>query len=161
MPATKLKQFLDSNQIRYITITHSTAYTAQAIAALAHIPGKELAKTVVIKVDGNLALAVLPASKHVDLLKLRAALNADSVVLATETEFQDAFPDCEVGAMPPFGNLYGMKVYVDSALTRDIEIAFNAGTHRELLRVTYKDFERLVAPVVLDYAVGTSSAKVA
>ncbi len=152
MPASKLKEFLDSYGVKYITITHSLAYTAQGIAALAHIPGKELAKTVIVKLDEELAMAVLPASSQVDMAALQKAVGAGSVRLATEREFRDRFPDCETGAMPPFGNLFGMKVFVDEALTKDAEIAFNAGSHRELVRMSYTDFERLVAPRVLQFA---------
>jgi Ala-tRNA(Pro) deacylase len=152
MPITKLKEFLDSHNIKYQTIYHSTAYTAQEIASRAHVPGKELAKTVVVKVDGQLALAVLPASEHVDTYALKSLLGAENVRLATELEFKDRFPDCEVGAMPPFGNLYGMPVYAEESLSRDAEIAFNAGSHRELMRLAYEDFERLANPRVLRFS---------
>ena len=152
MPVAKLKTFLDLNNIQYIQITHSKAYTAQAIAALAHVPGRELAKTVIVRVNGKLAMAVLPASFQVDLHKLKEGIGAREVQLATEYEFEERFPDCEVGAMPPFGNLYGMSVYVEKTLTRDDDIAFNAGSHKELIRLAYQDFERLVDPVVLQFA---------
>jgi Ala-tRNA(Pro) deacylase len=151
VPVAKLKAFLDLNNVPYIQISHSKAYTAQAIAALAHVPGRELAKTVIVRVNGRLAMAVLPASFQVDLQKLKTEAGAMEVQLATEYEFEESFPDCEVGAMPPFGNLYGMPVYVDESLTRDEEVAFNAGSHRELIRVAYPDFERLVHPVVLKF----------
>lgn len=146
MPIQKLKQFLDDQNIQYVIISHSPAYTASKIAATAHIPGKELAKTVMIKVDGEMAMAVLPASKKVDFDPLTKIAGADAVELASETEFRDLFPECETGAMPPFGNLYGMKVFVAEALAEDEEIAFNAGSHTELVRMTYADFERLVDP---------------
>src|ERR1700757_3554309 len=149
MPIRKLKEFLDSRGIRYVSIAHSTAYTAQGIAALTHIPGKELAKTVVVKIDDALAMAVLPASSHVALSALRAATGADTVELAREADFQDRFPECDTGAMPPFGNLYGMPVFVDEGLAEDEEIAFNAGSHNELIRLSYSDFKRLVRPTVL------------
>ena len=152
MPVEKLKAFLDQNNVRYIQISHSKAYTAQAIAALAHVPGRELAKTVIVRVNGKLAMAVLPASFQVDLQRLRTGLGADDVQLATEYEFEESFPDCEVGAMPPFGNLYDMPVYVEQSLARDEEIAFNAGSHKELIRLAYADFERLVNPVVLEFS---------
>ncbi len=146
MPVQKLKEFLDSQKVKYVAITHSPAFTAQEVAARAHIPGKELAKTVMVKVDGRLAMAVLPASLHVDLERLRSSIDAAKVELATEREFKDRFPDCEVGAMPPFGNLYGMEVFVAKRLAEDEEIAFNAGSHTELIRLRYADFERLVKP---------------
>ncbi len=152
MPVEKLKNFLDDNNIKYITIKHSPAFTAQQIAANAHVSGKELAKTVMIKLDGKIAMAVLPASYHVDFQLLEEASGALRVGLANEEEFKDMFPDCEVGAMPPFGNLYGMDVYVARSLTEDEEIFFNAGTHSELIRLSYKDFERLVKPKVLKFS---------
>jgi Ala-tRNA(Pro) deacylase len=149
MPVQKLKEFLDSQRVKYVTIYHSPAFTAQEIAASAHVPGKELAKTVMVKIDGKLAMAVLPASFRVDLEMLKDVTGATSVELAGEKEFKDLFPACEVGAMPPFGNLYGMDVYVSEALTEDEEIAFNAGSHTELVRLAYADFERLVQPKVV------------
>jgi Ala-tRNA(Pro) deacylase len=150
MPVKKLKEFLDANKIKYVSITHSPAYTAQQIAASAHIPGKELAKTVMVKLDGKLAMAVLPASFKVDFDLLKQASGAGKVELATENEFRETFPGCELGAMPPFGNLYDMAVYAAALLAADEEIAFNAGSHVELIKLSYKDFERLVRPKVAD-----------
>ena len=152
MPAQKLKEFLDANQIAYTTISHSAAYTAQGIAALAHIPGKEMAKTVILHVDDGFAMAVLPASQHVEMRELRRVLGAKHVRLAKEEEFKELFPGCELGAMPPFGNLYGLPVFVDEILREDKEIAFNAGSHSELVRMSYADFERLVKPQVVSLA---------
>ena len=152
MPAKKLKEFLDSHNVKYISITHSFAFTAQEIAAAAHIPGKELAKTVIVKIDNTMAMAVLPASHRVDFDLLKHAAEASSIDLAGEMEFEEMFSECEVGAMPPFGNLYGMDVFVSSALAEDEEIAFNAGTHVELIRMLYGDFERLVKPRVADFS---------
>ncbi len=146
MPVKKLKEFLNSNKIEYITINHSLAYTAQRIAASAHIPGKEVAKTVIIKADEKLIMAVLPASCKINMELLKDSINAKQIEIAQEKDFGLLFPECEVGAMPPFGNLYGMEVYVAEKLTMDEEIAFNAGTHRELIKLAYKDFERLVKP---------------
>lgn len=148
MPVKNLKDFLDSEKVKYVTISHSTAYSALEIAASAHIPGKELAKTVVVKIDGKVAMAVLPASYRVDFDLLRHVSGADTVAMATEEEFKHLFPGCNVGAMPPFGNLYGMAVYVAQSLAEDEEIAFNAGSHSELVKLKYKDFERLVKPTV-------------
>ncbi|HOL34767.1 MAG TPA: YbaK/EbsC family protein, partial [bacterium] len=144
MPSRKLKEFLDRNNIKYVSIQHSPAYTAQEIAAAAHVHGKQLAKTVVINKDGNLALAVLPANYHVDVEILRKATGAHSLTIATEQEFKDAFPECEIGAMPPFGNLYGMETYVEDSLSENKEIVFNAGSHTELIRISYQDFINLV-----------------
>ncbi len=153
MPVQKLRAFLDDNKIRYVTIIHSRAFTAQEIAASAHIKGKELAKTVMVKIDGKMAMAVLPASHRVSLVNLREVTGARNLVLATEGEFQSLFPGCEPGAMPPFGNLWGMDVFVAAALTEDKEIAFNAGSHTELMRIPYEDFERLVKPKVMEFSV--------
>ena len=122
MPLSQLRAFLDQNNIKYLVISHSVAYTAQGIAALAHIPGQEL---------------------------------------ATETEFRDRFPDCETGAMPPFGNLYGMDVFADETLTLDKEIAFNAGSHRELLRMSFADFRDLVKPALISLVSGKVGAHAA
>jgi len=152
MPLTSLTEYLDQHSVKYIVISHSHAYTAQGIAALSHIPGKELAKTVVVKVDGQLTMAVLPASFRVDAALLKKATNAKHVELASETEFKDRFPECETGAMPPFGNLYGMEVIADESLAKDKEIAFNACSHRELIRLAWEDFERLAQPKVTKFA---------
>lgn len=157
MPVPRLRDFLDSNKIKYTTIVHSVAYTADGIAALTHISGKEVAKTVIVKLDGELAMAVLPASEHIDLRSLRGVTNADFCFVAMEADFQGQFPECQVGAMPPFGNLYGMEVYVDESLTKDKEIAFNAGTHAELIRMSYEDFARLVNPKVGQFAAKAAS----
>ncbi|RKD90697.1 aminoacyl-tRNA deacylase [Mangrovibacterium diazotrophicum] len=152
MPLKKLTDFLDRNNIEYITIRHSLAYNAQRIAATTHIPGKEIAKTVIVKIDGRLAMAVLPASYMINLRLLRETTGARLIGLASEMEFKNRFPDCELGAMPPFGNLYDMEVYVAESLIEDEEICFNAGTHVELIRMAYADFERLVEPVVLRFS---------
>jgi Ala-tRNA(Pro) deacylase len=142
-------------------ISHSPAYTAQGIAAIAHISGKELAKTVIVKIDGALAMAVLPASHQVDLARLKVAAGAGSAEVVPESEFKGRFPDCETGAMPPFGNLYAMLVYADESLAKDKEIAFNAGTHRELMRLAWEDFAKLVKPKVVSFAAGKSTSKAA
>ena len=161
MPAQKLKDYLDSNYIRYVSIAHSPAYTALEIAALTHIPGKELAKTVVVEIDGELAMAVLPSSHRVDLTQLKHAAGATNIRLVKEGEFEDRFPDCQPGAMPPLGNLYGMRVFVEESLSTDKEIAFNAGSHNELIRLAYDDFERLVNPTKATFAVGETSRSAA
>lgn len=151
MPVRKLKEYLDGHHIKYVTISHSPAYTAQEIAASAHIPGRALAKTVMIKVDGKMAMAVLPASFQVDFDLLEEASGAHQIEMASEKEFEDRFPECELGAMPPFGNLYDMEVFVADALAEDDEIAFNAGSHTELIRMSYRDFEDLVCPTVVRF----------
>ena len=152
MPGERVKQFLDSENIKYVTVKHSLAYTSQEIAASAHIPGKELAKTVVVKLDGDMAMAVLPGSYQVDFDLLKEAAGAKTAELASESEFEDRFPECVPGAMPPFGNLYDMPVYVAESLAEDEEIAFNAGTHTELIRMRYGDYEQLVKPRVVKFA---------
>ena len=152
MPSEKLKKFLDENNIKYITVSHSKAYTAQQIAASAHIPGKALAKTVMIKLGDKMAMAVLPASKMVNFGMLKEVIGSDDVELATEREFKDKFPDCEIGAMPPFGNLYEMDVYVAEILAKQDEIAFNSCSHTELIKMSYADFEKLVKPKRLDFS---------
>jgi Ala-tRNA(Pro) deacylase len=153
MPVQRLKDFLDEHQVKYVVISHSRAFTTQEIAAATHIPGKELAKTVIVDIDGKTAMAVLPGSQKVDLALLRDALGAERVTLAKEPAFKDRFPECDLGAMPPFGNLYGMPVYVADSLTEDEEIAFNAGSHDQLVKMAYRDFERLVQPEVMRFAV--------
>lgn len=152
MPIKKLRAFLDENDVKYITIKHSNAYTAQEIAAKAHVSGKEVAKTVIIKIDGKMAMAVLPASYQVDFKLLKQLFGTQQVTLATEAEFSYFFPDCEVGAMPPFGNLYDMDVFVAESLAEDKLISFNNGTHTEMLKMGFGDFERLVQPRILKFS---------
>jgi len=149
MPMKKLERFLDKQHVKYVRIRHSPAFTAQEIAASAHIPGRELAKTVMVKLDGELSMVVLPASYQIDFDILRDETGANSVELAGEREFRDTFPDCELGAMPPFGNLFDLPVLVADVLADDDEIAFNAGSHTELIRLAYADFSRLVGPRVV------------
>jgi Ala-tRNA(Pro) deacylase len=154
MPATRLREFLNSQHVKYVTLNHSPAYTAQEIAAAAHVRGKELAKTVMVEIDGKMAMVVLPASRKVNFDLLKAAAGSDNVELASEKAFRGMFPECEVGAMPPFGNLYEMEVYASHLLADDDEIVFNAGSHTELIRLAYADFERLVRPKVARIAYG-------
>ncbi len=156
MPIRKLREFLDSHAVRYFVVSHSPAYTAQEIAASAHVPGKELAKTVIVSFDGKMAMVVLPASRQLDFELLRKLTAARKVELADEKEFADLFPECEIGAMPPFGNLYGMDVYVSEELEDDDEIAFNAGAHTELLRLSYENYKRLVHPKVVKLSLAVS-----
>ena len=153
MPAQRLVEYLDAQHVAYDKIQHTTAYTAQGVAASIHVRGRELAKSTVVKIDGRFALAVLAAPRRVELEALRRLAGAESVLLATEAEFSRLFPGCEVGAMPPFGNLYGLQVWVDEDLTKDQAIAFNAGTHRDAIRMAFVDFQRLVAPRIGAFAV--------
>ena len=150
MPTNKLKECLNAHGVAHAIIPHPLAFTATSVAGAAHIPGKEMAKTVVVSLDGHLALAVVPANRKVDLERLRQVTGALSAELADEREFIGDFPECEPGAMPPFGNLYGMPVFVEPHLAEDRQIAFNAGSHTELISMAYKDFERLVHPRLVD-----------
>jgi Ala-tRNA(Pro) deacylase len=151
MPAETLREFLNSHQVEYSTTKHPPAYTAQEIAAISHTPGRELAKSVIIKLDGKMVMVVLPASRRINFSRLKEVTDAKTVELATEREFDALFPDCQLGAMPPFGNLYDMKVLVDNSLADDEEIVFNACTHRELIRLSFKDFTSLVKPRILEF----------
>ena len=155
MPMQKLEEFLEKHRVQYEMIAHPAAYTAQEVAHAAHIPGREVAKTVIVKLDGKLAMAVLRASEHVLLSRLEEESGAKEARLASENEFKDAFPGCDVGAMPPFGNLYGMDVYVADSLAEDDEIAFNACSHTQLIKLAYADFERLVKPTVCRFSATT------
>jgi Ala-tRNA(Pro) deacylase len=148
MPVSRLREFLDGHKVKYVVISHSPAYTAQGVAASAHVPGRELAKTVIVKAGDKLAMAVLPAPYKVDFDLLAQVAGVEKVELASEEDFQSMFPGCEVGAMPPFGNLYGIQVFVAESLAEDEEIAFNACSHVELIKMAYKDFARLVKPVL-------------
>ncbi len=151
MPVQKLKDFLDREGIKYVSIIHSPAYTAQEVAASTHITGREMAKTVIVELDGKMAMAVLPANRKIVLQDPREVTGCDEVKFASEEEFRERFPDCETGAMPPFGNLYGMDVYVAESLTQNEEIAFNAGSHTEVIKLSFNDFERLVQPRVMSF----------
>ena len=157
MPVKKLKAYLDEANVKYVTISHSSAFTSQDIAASAHVSGKEFAKTVMIKIDGEMAMAVLPATFHIDFDSLKGIFGTRNMIRATEPEFKDRFPDCELGAMPPFGNLYGMAVYVADSLTQNMYISFNAGSHTELIQLSYDDYRRLVKPRILQFSWKTLS----
>lgn len=150
--ATKLKAFLDSKKVVYQVLRHHERFTSQEIAEALHVPGRMLAKVVIVKADGALRMAVLPGDLLLDLKKFAKAAAAREAVLATEEEFRDVFPDCELGAMPPFGNLYAMRVVVDKTLAADEHIVFEAGSHHEAMKLLYKDFARLAVPQVADIA---------
>jgi len=149
MQSRALKALLNAHEIKFVSILHSPAFTAQEVAASVHVPGHQVAKSVMVKIDGRLAMAVLPATTRVNLDQLRQITGADDVELAKEYEFAAIFPNCEVGAMPPFGNLFDLDVYVAEDLARDEMIAFNAGTHTEVIQMRYADYERLVRPKVV------------
>jgi Ala-tRNA(Pro) deacylase len=152
MPVRKLKEFLDNKNVAYSSINHARAYTARETAEKARVPIEEVAKTVMVKLDGKIAMAVLPAANEVDLDLLKKVSNATRVSLASELEFAHIFPECELGAMPPFGNLYGLDVYVAAALAEDEKIFFNAGSHTELIRMTYEDFQGTARPKVATFS---------
>ena len=149
MSTHQLTTYLDSQQINYTLINHSPTYTAQETAQSAHIPGREVAKTVVVLIDNVPAMVIEPATSQVNLGKLKQLTGAKTVSLADERDFDELFPDCERGAMSPFGNLREMQVFVDQSLTQDEQIAFNADSHTEMIKLAYRDFEALVQPKVL------------
>ena len=148
----RLEAYLRENGVPFEVQHHPRAVTAQEVAASEHVPGKMLAKVVMVSADGGMAMLSLPAPYQVDLEKAAKMLGAEEARLAREEEFEGAFPDCEVGAMPPFGNLYGLPVYVEEALAEDETIFFRAGTHTDTMSVGYADFERLVEPTVGRFA---------
>ena len=148
----KLQEFLKRNQVSFKHTVHPLAYTAREVASAAHLPAREIAKVVIVSVDNAYQMVVLPANRAVDLGELRAALGMSHARLATETEIAGLFPDCDLGAMPPFGNLYNMPVYVDSGLAQDEWIAFNAGSHTDVIHLRFKDYKWLVNPVILPLA---------
>jgi Ala-tRNA(Pro) deacylase len=149
MPTKTLKEHLENHHVKYASITHSPAFTAQEVAASAHISGKQFAKTVIVTIGDQLAMVVLPANDHVNFAALREITGQSNINLASESDFKNKFPECEVGAMPPFGDLYGMPVYVSNLLAAYNQIIFNAGSHSELMQMSYQDFERLVKPKVI------------
>ncbi len=147
-----LREFLEANNVPYSVHSHPEVYTAQEIAALQHVKGRMLAKVVMARSGADFVMLVLPADRRVDFGKLRA-LGFAEIRLAQEAEFANIFPGCDVGAMPPFGNLYGLPVYVDAMLERDDEIVFNAGTHTLTAKLAFRDFVALVKPVIADFTV--------
>jgi Ala-tRNA(Pro) deacylase len=156
----QLREYLDMAGVAYEVSRHTPRYTAQELAQVEHVPGKLIAKVVLVKADQRLVMVVIPGTTHVNVPWVRTAIGAKSARLATESEFVSAFPDCEAGAMPPFGNLYHLPVLVDRGLASDPVILFNAGTHDTLVTMTYADFERLVQPKVGIFAVQPHTAAV-
>ena len=148
----RLRNFLESNQTKYTLSVHPNAFTAREVAAAEHLPARELAKTVVIFGDGEYHMIVLPANKLVDFQEVRPVLGLSQVRLATEDELARLFPDCELGAMPPFGKLYGFSVYLDASLAGESEIAFNAGTHREVIHMRTAEYRRVAEPAIVSLA---------
>jgi len=148
----RLRIFLESHQGEFTLTTHSKAYTAREVAAAEHLPPREVAKTVVVFGDGGFHLIVIPASKLVDFHEVRAALGLAQARLATEAEIERLFPDCELGAMPPLGPMYGLPVYLDNSLVGQDMIAFNAGTHRDVIHMRTAEFRRLASPDLVSLA---------
>jgi Ala-tRNA(Pro) deacylase len=144
----KLKEFLDSSLVAYEVLTHPVVFTAQQLAAVQHVKGKQLAKVVVARSGSEFMMIVLPALYHVGLQRARAATGWQDLEIAHESEFTSLFAGCEPGAMPPFGNLYNVPVWVDESLAQDEEIVFNACTHTQAIKMKYSDFARLVHPTV-------------
>ncbi len=153
---TRLKEFLEAEGVSYEVCSHRPAFTAQEVAAAEHVPGREVAKVVMVRDDGDTFMAVVPAPYQVDLDRLGKAMGRKGLRLATEAEFARFFPRCETGAMPPFGNLYDVPVWVDDSLTRDREIVFNAGNHEQTVHMAYEDFARLVQPKVAFFRAGVA-----
>lgn len=149
MLCPRLYNYLDEQHSHYTTLHHERTVTAEQTAAAAHVARQNFAKTVMLNIDGKLSMLVMPAAYHADVLRLSRALGGPMVTLAQEDEFRDSFPDCELGAMPPFGNLYGLPVYVDSRLSEQDEIVFNAGSHTDVVRMPFDEFERLAQPETL------------
>ena len=157
--STKLQQFLEKNQIAFKHTVHPLAYTAREVASAEHLPAREVAKVVIISADNGYHMVVLPANRALDLTELRSTLGCSHARLATEQELGRLFPDCDLGAMPPFGNLYNMPVYVDGGLALDDWIAFNAGSHVDVVHMRFEDYKWLVSPMVLPLARETTMAR--
>ncbi|HUP20787.1 MAG TPA: YbaK/EbsC family protein [Gemmatimonadota bacterium] len=150
--ANRVRELLDENGVEYEHIPHDPAYTAQEVAQQVHRPGREVAKVVILTDGDTNVMAVLPATRKIDLERIRHAAGSAELRLAEESEFEALFPNVETGAMAPFGNLYGITVFVDQSLREDEEITFNAGTHVDAIRMSYSDFERLVQPVAAEFS---------
>ena len=150
MAVNRLTHYLDEHGIKYVSVRHSPAYTAAEVATSSHVSARSFAKTVIIKVDDVPAMLVLPANRRILIHELREMLETEHVKLASEAKIRELFPDCELGAMPPFGPLYGLKVHVTAGLAQQKEISFNAGTHTEIITMDYADFARLVQPTIID-----------
>lgn len=154
MPEKKrILAYLDENKVPYQIAAHPKAYTAQRVAASAHISGNYFVKTIVIKFAEKLALAVLPANERINFDQFAKQMNTQKVELATEAEFQKHFADCETGGMPPFGNLYNMDTFISADLLKNEEIAFNAGNHIEIITMKFKDYQRLVNPQAIHFGI--------
>jgi Ala-tRNA(Pro) deacylase len=142
----RIRDYLDSQKVPYEWLPHPQAFTAQEVAHSLHVSGKRLAKVVVLDADGRLVMAVLPASHRLSLPELKAEVSVQRLEMLPESELVKIFPDCDLGAIPPFGNLYGIDVYVDRAVVEAGEIVFTAGTHVDAARMEYSDYAALVQP---------------
>jgi Ala-tRNA(Pro) deacylase len=148
----RVQSFLEGKSVPYEVLAHPLAYTAQGVAHASHVSGWQMAKVVIVRPpSGPPLMAVLPASRRLDLGQFEDVAGFKKLALVSEAEMHDVFPDCETGAMPPFGNLYGLPVFVDAHLAREKDLVFQAGNHREAARVRFSDFERLVHPKVGDF----------
>lgn len=150
--AKQLQNFLDSHQAKYAISSHHTAYTAREVASVEHLPAREVAKLVVVFGDGKYHMIVIPANRLVDFQEVRHTLGLSQARLATEDELAKLFPDCELGAMPPIGEIYGLPVFLDSSLLDEPMIAFNAGTHRDVIHMKTEDYRALVRPTMVALA---------
>lgn len=159
MSARRVQDLLASNNVSYRAIKHNPVFTAQEVAQSTHVPGKYMAKTLVVCIDGHLALAVVPATKRLDLTLLRSQAAAKEVRLADESEFEECFGECEVGTAPPFGNLFGIRTFVDLGMAMQEEIAFNAGTHTDVIIMRFCDFSELVKPLMVQIAIEGPSVR--
>ena len=148
----KVVEFLETNSAKYEVTRHQPTYSAQQMAAAEHVSGREVAKPVLIKADGQYYMCVLPACHKVDLDALKQDLGADQVALAGEDEMSKLFADCELGAEPPFGNLYGLETLMDENLQKDEYIVFQGGTHEQAIRMAVLDYKELVSPRVLRFS---------
>lgn len=153
MPSRKVKAYLDGAGVKYDVIEHPIVYTAQEIAAVTHVKGKELAKAVIVKADGEIVMLALPATRKINFETLKGILGSESMALAKEEDFVSLFPDCETGAMPPFGKLYNIPVIVDQSLNEDKDVVFNAGTHHDIIRISFEDFKRLESPRIAAFTI--------
>lgn len=151
--ARRLTELLEEHDVEYEVLEHPEAFTAQQEAAATHTPGRNWAKTVAVHLDGEPALAVLPATRSIDLDRLAEATGSSEATLVPEAEMEDLYPDCEVGAMPPFGDLYGQRTFVDEALREDEYVVFHAGDHETAVRLPYGGYEELADPVPLEFSV--------
>ena len=153
MVCKRVTSYLETHDVRFEVLPHRIDYTAQETAADTHTPGRDFAKTILLDMPGGHAMAVVPAVYKVDLEKIRQGIGTGQVKLSDEETMSEVCPDCEVGAEPPFGNLYDLPVYVDPMLTQDEYITFNGGTHEEAIRMRYGDWERIVHPTIMDMVV--------